>query len=240
MKKILLFLIGFFLFYAPLQAQPPMFSPGPASTSVIGTVELATDAETATGTSDAVVCTPGNVASVYQYDTIWIPAGAMAPLSTNGAAFSSNEYATNDVMVDYYAFDTTTEEYVAVNIVMPEAWDRSTIKAKFFWSSASGSSENDTVEWQIAGQAISNDDPLDVAMGDAGEVISDAVTAGTNGDLMITAATPAVTVGGTPALGDLVHFKFSRNVGGTDVMSEDGWLFGIWIQFKKTNTVSAW
>jgi hypothetical protein len=63
----------------------------------------------------------------------------------------------------------------------------------------------------------------------------------------ISAATPAVTIGGSPALGDLVHFKISRNVGGTDDMTEDAWLFGVLIQISETfpdasgtNAVAAW
>lgn len=175
------------------------------------------------------------------YDTIWIPASAMVPTTTNGAASGSNEYATNDNMFDYLAFDTTTEEFAAFSLPMPEDWDRSTIKAKFYWTpgTATGAAD-DTVEWQLAGQAISNDDPLDVAMGDAGEVISDTVLAGENGDLHISDATPAITIGGTPALADLVHFKASRNVGGTDDHGYDAWLLGILIQYKKTNVVAAW
>jgi hypothetical protein len=175
------------------------------------------------------------------YKTVWIPAGAFIPTSTNGAEAGSNEYVTNDNMVDYLAFDGTTKEYAAFNIPMDEAWDRSTIKAKFYWAPGSSeATESDTVEWQLAGQVISNDDALDVAMSDAGEVISDAVLAGVEGDLHISGATPAVTVGGTPALGDMTHFKVSRNVDGTDDMTEDAWLLGVLIQYQITNVIAAW
>lgn len=212
-----------------------------STTSVAGDVELATAAEVATGTDTARAVTPAGVASVYQYNTIYVGAAAMVPTTTNGGAAGSNEYASNDVMLDYLAFDTTTEEYAAFSMPMPENWDRGTVKAKFFWSpgTASGATGN-TVEWQLAGQAIADDGTIDVAMADAGEVVSDAVTAGENADLHITAATPAITVGGTPALGKLVHFKVSRNVGGTDDHGYDAWLFGVWIQYKITNQVAAW
>ena len=39
------------------------------------------------------------------YNTVWIGAGAMVPLSTNGAEAGINEYASNAVMIPYYAFD---------------------------------------------------------------------------------------------------------------------------------------
>ena len=174
-----------------------------------------------------------------EYDTIWVPASAMTATTTNGAEAGIYEYATNDIMMNYYAFDTTTEEYVSFNAVMPENWDRSTIKAKFYWSSATGSSVADTVEWEISAGALADSTAIDTALGTA-QVKSDAVLAANGGDLQITGATPAITVGGSPALGNLIHFKISRNVGGTDDMTEDAWLFGVVIQYTISNTVAAW
>ena len=174
------------------------------------------------------------------YDTIYVPAGAMIPLTTNGAEAGTKEYATNDIMQDYFAFDTTTEEFVAFNIAMPENWDRSTIKAKFFWAplTDSGAAGN-TVEWEIAAGALSDGDTIDSALGTS-QVISDAVIANESAILHVTAATPALTVGGTPALGDLIHFKISRNVGGTDDHGYDALLFGVLIQINRNNSIAAW
>jgi hypothetical protein len=172
------------------------------------------------------------------YDTIWIGAGAMVPCTTNGAAASTEEYGTNDIDLDILAFDTgATEERVQFALVMPETWDRSTVKVKFFWGNATGASAADTVEWGIKAGALSNDDAIDAALGTP-QVITDTVIA--DGDLHVTSATPALTVGGTPALGDLIQFEVYRNTDGTDDMAEDAWLIGCWIQFLKTNTVSAW
>lgn len=187
--------------------------------------------------------TPAGVKADFglDYKTYWIPAGAFIPTTTNGADADSYEYTTNDNMVDYLAFDGATEEYAAFNLPMGEAWDRSTIKAKFYWTPGdSAATAGDTVEWKLAGQAISDDDALDVAMGDAGEVMSDTVLAGVEGSLHKTGASPAITVGGTPLLADMIHFKVSRNVDGTDDMTEDAWLLGVWIQYQVTNVTAAW
>lgn len=174
------------------------------------------------------------------YTNVWIPAGSMIPLDTNGAAFGSKEYATNDIMIDYFAFDGATEEYVSFNVVMPENWDRSTFKAKFYWAPGdSACTAADTVEWEIGGGALTNNDAIDAAIGTA-QVISDAVLAGKDGDLHVTGVTPAITIGGTPALLDFVHFKVSRNVGGTDDMTEDAWLFGVMLQIKINEAFTAW
>ena len=178
--------------------------------------------------------------------TLWVPASAMVPTATNGATAGINEYATNDIIRAYYAFDATTEQFVGFEVVMPEGWNRSTVRAKFYWSSATGSTTGDTAEWEIGGIALSNADTLDTAIGTA-ITVSDATTADNGTDLQISAATAAITVGGTPALGDLVHYKVSRNVSGTDDMTEDAWLFGVLIQiaetfpdYSGTNAIVAW
>jgi hypothetical protein len=181
------------------------------------------------------------------YETIWVPALSMTELATNGATPGSNEYATNDIMMDYFSFIKATKTFVAFSFPPPEGWDRSTIKFKSYWAPGdSACTAGDTAEWELQAGALSNDDAIDVALGTA-QVISDTVLAGKNGDLHISDASPALTVGGTPALADLVHFKGSRNVGGTDDMAEVAWLFGFLIQFKLTfpdssgiNPVAAW
>jgi len=175
------------------------------------------------------------------YKTIYIDAGAMVPCTTNGALAGTYEYGTHDLDHDYYAFDDgATKERVQFKSPMPEDWDRGTVKAKFYWSSATSSTANDTCEWGVKAQAFSNSDPNDAAFADAGEVISDVLLADNGGDSQLSDATPAVTVGGTPALGDMVVWEFWRNTDGTDDMAEDGWLKGVIIQYKATNAVAAW
>ena len=172
-------------------------------------------------------------------EEFFIPAGSMIPLITNGATPGSGEYATNDIMQDYFDFDTATKQYVAFNRTMPATWNLGTIKAKFIWAPATSSGAvGDTVEWELSAVAISDGDAIDVALGTP-QVISDAVLTGENVTLHTTGATPALTVGGTPALGDLVHFKAARNVGGSDNHGYNARLFGVLIQFTKGSTAGA-
>jgi len=45
----------------------------------------------------------------------------------------------------------------------------------------------------------------------------------------------------TQALGDILTFEVYRNTDGTDDMAEDAHLFGVWLQYKTSNsTVAAW
>jgi hypothetical protein len=175
-----------------------------------------------------------------KYDELFIPANAFTPTDTSGAAQTDAEYETNDVQKSYLAFDGSAAEYADFNIVMPPTWDRGTIKAKVYWVPASGATSGDGVVFGFQGVATGNDDAIDTAMGTAQEV-TDTVLADEDADLHITAATAAITIGGTPALGDLVHFKLYRDpTDGSDDMAEDAYVFGVLIQFASTNQVSAW
>jgi len=175
-----------------------------------------------------------------EYKTIYIDASEMIPCTTSSALQGTNEYGTNDIDIDYFAFDAgATEERVQFKLKLPENWDRGTIKAKFDWSSASGSTAGDTVEWGIKAGALSNDDAIDAALGTP-QVISDILLANNGTDLQTTSATPALTIGGSPAVGDIIVFEIYRNTDGTDDMAEDAWLFGVTLQIKLSGIVNVW
>jgi hypothetical protein len=175
---------------------------------------------------------------VGQYREVWVDAAAMVPRTTNGATQATEEYATNDIMGDHHLFDGATEEGVQFKLAMPDDYDLGTVKAKVYWDAASGASAADTVEWGVAGGAISNDGAIDAALGTPA-TINDVVIA--VGDLHISPASGAITIGGTPALGDLIWFEVTRQVAGTDDMVEDAKLLGVAIQYKTLNAgSSAW
>lgn len=170
----------------------------------------------------------------------YIDAADMVPCTTDGALQGTTEYGTNDIDLDYFAFDGgATEERVQFKLKMPEGWDLGTFKAKFLWSSALGSTATDTVEWAIKAGALSDDDALDTALGTP-QVISDILLIDDGADLQISGATPAITIIGTPVLGDLIVFEVYRNTTGADTMAEDAWLFGVEIQYQISKQIIAW
>lgn len=175
------------------------------------------------------------------YKTIYIDAAAMLPTVTDGAAAGTNEYATNDINWDYYAFDGGgTEERTQFKLVMPEEWDGGTVKVKFYWSSATSSTSGDTVEWGIKAGALADSDVIDATLGTP-VTISDTLLANNGTDIQITDATAALTIAGLPSLNELITFESYRNTDGTDDMAEDAWLVGVLIQYLTTATaVSAW
>ena len=175
-----------------------------------------------------------------QYKTIYIPAAAMAPTSTNGATGGTYEYTTQDISYDYMAFDGATEQFACFAFPAPGDWNLGTIKYKVFWSSATSSTAADKVEWELQGGAVTDSDAIDTALGTA-QVVKDVLLADNGGDMQLSPASAALTIAGTPAAGDLLVFKISRNVGSDDDnMTENAWLFGVWIQYLTSVAPTTW
>jgi hypothetical protein len=173
------------------------------------------------------------------YDTLWVPAASMAPSETNGAAVETYEYTSNNMTHDALLFaGAGQDEHAEFDMVFPEQWDEGTIKYKVYWDAAAGASAADDVRFYMAAAARSNDDALDAGVG-ALQNADDAVIA--VGDLHITPASSALTVGGTPAVGDMIHFRISRDYdyGGTP-MTEDARVFGVLVQYQRNGTSAAW
>ena len=154
--------------------------------------------------------------------TIYVPAGFMEAATTSGPASAKVELATNKHNLRVLDFDTAAEEFATFDLVLPKSWDKSTITFAAIWTAASGSGG---VAWGLEAVAVSDDDALDAAWGTEVAVTDTLIAAN---DMHRTAASGAVTVGGSPATGDLVHFRVTRVVGnGSDTLGVDARLIGI-------------
>lgn len=158
---------------------------------------------------------------------IYVPASAMYGATTNGAASGQIETSTNKVNVKTLDFDTSTDEYACFNLPAPDYWDLGTITAQFHWTAASGATSN-TVVYGLQGLARSNDDALDTAYGTGVNATADNFIAAN--DEHVTAATSAITIGGTPAKGDMLYFRVYRDVS-EDNLGVDAKLLGVRIKF---------
>lgn len=187
---------------------------------------------------DAVTVYAEPVLGGVGYREFYADAGAMVPRTTNGAEAATEEYATNDIMVDHYLFDGTTEEGVQFKLAFPDKWDKGVIKAKFFWDAATGASASDGVTWGIAARAVANDGAIDAAFPSSTDTDDTVIAVG---DLH-TVLSASVTISGSPAIGNMVLFEITRVVGDTnDDMTEDAKLLGVQIQYNESSTlVSAW
>ena len=154
--------------------------------------------------------------------TFGVPAAAMTPATTNGAAAGTTESTTNKVMYNTLDFDASTQEYAHFDWESPKGWNLGTFIAEFVWLGPGGTGN---VIWGIQAVAISDDDLLDAAFGTAQEV-TDGVTATT--DKMKSAATSAVTIAGTPAALDTIKFRVYRKAAdGSDTLASDAKLLAV-------------
>tara|TARA_Y100000310_G_scaffold236502_1_gene239686 strand:+ start:6258 stop:7175 length:918 start_codon:yes stop_codon:yes gene_type:complete len=161
-------------------------------------------------------------------NTIWIPASAMRPTTSNGcAAITDVETTAGRPDMQTLDFDAAADTHAQFQIAMPKSWDEGTVTAQFFWKHAGGQTGGlDGVAFAIQGVAASSDDTIDVAYGTA--VAMTAVDGATAEDLYSSAETSAVTIAGTPAAGDVCFFRVLRDVSDAgDDLDIDAGLIGI-------------
>jgi len=150
-------------------------------------------------------------------EEIWIPAGSFTSSTTNGAEITSRETSSNTVNYHYAAFDTSTSESAWFTWTPPANWNAGTVRFKLYWTNTAGLT-TETIDFDLAAVAFANDDAIDTAVGSA-QNVTDTWLA--QGDMHITAfcSTP-ITIAGSPAAGEEVHFKLSRDVASDDLTGD--------------------
>ncbi len=165
--------------------------------------------------------------------TMWIPASSFIPTTTNGAAYASQELATNDVMVSGYDFDAGTIEKIQFMVAMPKSWNEGTLSARFVWKDAATAGSGD-VRWGIRLLAVGDDDAIDAAFGTERYALDTFLA---SGDLHITGPTADITPSGTPAERDLVVIEVFRDAtSGADTYAQDARFIGL----RLTYTTDTW
>jgi hypothetical protein len=156
--------------------------------------------------------------------SIWIDAGAMLPDAT---AEASSKTGTNG-NVDVFLMANTEKVYA--KWTPPPQWDGGAIDVDVYWT-ATGATAGHKVKWNVAAQAGGNDDAWDVAFPTPTATADDDVIA--SGDIHIISAS-SITVGGTPADGDVVFFEIERTASGATQMSQEAELLGIRVKYQNS------
>ena len=177
---------------------------------------------------DGVVQAGGSAVKVAGKETIWVPAPAMYPATTNGAATNQVETTATRPDLKVLDFDKDTDEFAQFSVAFPKSWNEGTITYQVYWSP--GSTNTGDCIFGLQGVACADSDTIDVAYGTAVNVTDAGI--GTVEDQQITAESGAVTIAGSPAAGELTYFQLFRdaNAGG-DTFTADARVIGVKIFF---------
>ena len=168
----------------------------------------------------------GKVAKTAGLETIWVPATAMSPTTTNGCtALASVETTAGKPDMVVLAFPVAADSFAQFSLAFPKSYNLGTVTYQVFWS---GIAATTNVNWTVQAVAISNDTSIDATYGTA-VAVTDAAQ-GAVEELNVSAVSGALTIGGSVADDDLCVFRIGRDVSAGD-MAGDAQLLGIKLFF---------
>ncbi len=161
--------------------------------------------------------------------TIWIPASAMYPTSTNGCAdLAQVETTAQQPEFNVLDFDKDSTEYAQFTVAFPKSWDHTgDITFQVFWL---GIASTDEVAWCLQGKSVADGVESVAAFGTA-VTVTDA-SQGDATETLISAESGDVTIAGA-ADDTLTYFQIYRDHDhGDDDMAGDARLLGIKLFFS--------
>ena len=178
------------------------------------------------------------VLAIERYDTVFIPAAAMVPSASNGAAADAITFT--NTKRDTMKFGTVYDDSCEFDLALPDDWNKGSLKAKFLWTvNDSLASSSTNVKWGIGCRATADGESVSTAP-TTFEAVTDTLSQVNN--LHRTDATDAFTPEGTSGDGNLIHFTVRRMNANppSSPMSKEALLFGVIIQFARTSSLEAW
>jgi len=160
-------------------------------------------------------------------ETIWVPATAMYPNTTNGCSVLTQVELSNGPEIKVLDFDASSDENAQFSVAFPKSWNEGTVTFQAFFT-VTGTNTG-TVAWGLSGVAIADDGSCNTAFG-TNVVATAKAHSGTSNDLDVCAESGAVTIAGSPSTDELVFFQIMRDVS-ADNQSGDARLLGIKLFF---------
>ena len=160
-------------------------------------------------------------------ESIWVPANAMYPNSTNGCAAIAQTELGNGPELKTLDFDKDSDEFAQFAVAFPKSWNEGTITYQAFFTAASTNTGD--VVWTLAGTALADNGSLNTAFGTAVATTGKAHS-GTSNDLDVTAESGSVTIAGSPSTDEFVFFEIKRDVS-EDSLTADAKLLGVKLFF---------
>jgi hypothetical protein len=160
-------------------------------------------------------------------ETIWVPAVAMYPNSTNGCADLAQTELSNGPELKTLDFDKDSDEFAQFAVAFPKSWNEGTVTFQAFFTA--NSTNTGTTSFALQGVALADNGDLNTAFGTAVAPTAKAMS-GTANDLAVTAESGAITIAGSPSTDEYVFFQIFRDVS-EDTLTADAKLLGIKLFF---------
>ena len=161
-------------------------------------------------------------------ETIWVPAAAMYPSTTNGADAEQIETTANsrpDLKV--FDFDASAKQTTQFSVAFPKSWNEGTITYQCFWTPSTTNTGN--CLFRLSAVSVADGATIDVTFGTEVEITDAGV--GTVEDQQVSAVSGAVTVK-SAAVDTQTYFKFAREAGaGGDTFTGEARVLGIKLFF---------
>ena len=155
-------------------------------------------------------------------ETIYVPAGAMAPNTTNGCSGLDQVELSNGPELRVLDFDASSDENAQFTVCFPKSWNEGTITFQAFWTVTG--TDTGTVAWGLSGVSIADDASINTAFG-TNVVATAKAFSGTSNDMTVSAVSGAVTVA-SAAVDTQTYFQIMRDVSADD-QTGDARLLGI-------------
>ena len=159
-------------------------------------------------------------------ETIYVPAAAMYPNTTNGCADLAQVELSNGPEIKCLDFDASSDENAQFSIAFPKSWNEGTITFQAFFT-VTGTNTG-TVAWGLSGVGIADNASCNTAFG-TNVVATAKAHSGTSNDLDVTAESGAVTIA-SAAVDTMTFFQIMRDVSADD-QSGDARLLGVKLFF---------
>ena len=186
-----------------------------------------TGIDTVVGSTDTVTVSVDSTIKKVGKETIWVPAVAMYPNTTNGCAALAQTELSNGPEIKTLDFDKDSDEFAQFAVAFPKSWNEGTVTFQAFFTAAS--TNTGTTAFVLNAVALADNGDLNTAFGTAVGPTAKAMS-GTSNDLAVTAESGAVTIAGSPSVDEYVFFQIMRDVS-ADSLTADAKLLGIKLFF---------
>ena len=159
-------------------------------------------------------------------ETIYVPAAAMYPETTNGCADLEQVELTNGPELKCLDFAADADDFAQFQVIFPKSWNEGTVTFQAFFT-VTGTNTG-TVAWGLAGRSYADSADINTAFGT--QVVATAKAhSGTSNDLDVALVSGAVTIAGA-ASDCLTIFQIARDVS-ADTQTGAARLLGIKLFF---------